>query len=123
MYECTAVHLHDFLQRYGWKYRFRRGVWTTGWRGRDRSFPLFIRLSETFVHLETRLEATDWDVLQLNPQLKLYKMVQSDAGSVSLIGDFLRSGFDFENFSVCIGILGYYCDRLPDHPSCFPEGY
>jgi hypothetical protein len=125
MAECKHLHLHDYLDRYGWHYHFDGKSWITGWDGAQRYFPLQISFSDTFILFDV-LPLYDLGRAALLPYLRdaiyewnrcmqLFRVVELKGSQLAITGQVFKEGFNFDLFCKTIGILGYYCDDIFAH--------
>lgn len=127
MSQLTSDVLESLLTEYGWTFEtVADNVWSTGFQGDQRLYPLTIRLSDTCVSFEVRplVELTldvhrrpdlSRELLELNARLQLAKVALTESGEVSLACQVLAAGFDFDMLTRILGILGYYADEIgPD---------
>ena len=126
MSRMTPELLESYLADYGWAFRtISPGHWVTGWQGQDRSYPLVVTLSDTWLSFLVkpflRLEV-DWEncpelsqfLLELNNTCHMVKLVIDDRGDVCLGLEVFANHIVFGNFADSLGVLGYYCDFLYD---------
>ena len=124
MEACQGMHVENFLRQYGWAYKKAYdGCWYTGWHGSNRSYPLVIRRSETFVSFTIsplfKCQA-DWEewpellltMLQLNAELVGARLAIDEKGAITLQAQIYTSQFQFDVFEQTLGVLGYYADEL-----------
>jgi hypothetical protein len=135
MADVTPDQLETYLTEYGWKFSpVSQGVWSTGFQGERRLFPLRIRLTNTVLSFEVRpfVElCVDWrrcpelarDLLELNGRLQLVKVALADTGDVTLSCQVLTAGFDYDTLTRILGILGYYADELSPEIHAKVESY
>ena len=124
MAEVTPDQLEAYLTEYGWTFEAHGlNLWTTGFQGERRTFPMNIRWTPTCLSFEVRpyLDlGVDWprspelarDLLELNARMQLVKVGLSETGEVLLSCQVLVAGFDYECFGRILGIIGYYADEL-----------
>ena len=136
MSQLTPDALESLLTEYGWSFETAGdNVWSTGFQGEQRLYPLTIKLTSTCVSFEVRplidstLEVTHWpelsrELLELNARMQLVK-VGLAGGEVCLSCQVLAAGFDFDMLTRVLGIIGYYADEVaPDIASRIVEtGY
>ena len=126
MERCTGSILEDFLNSYGWTYRaLGNDEWRTGFQGQEQSYPLHIRLLDSWISFQITpylgLEI-DWDswpeiarwLLELNGSSSLVRLSLSESGAIELGMEVLNTGFSYESFSTSMGILGFYADFFYD---------
>jgi hypothetical protein len=126
MERCTGAVLETYLADYGWTYRASGDQqWKTGFQGEEGVFPLVIRLTETWISFQIQpflKLSIDWDnwpeiacrLLELNSKSPLAKLSISGEGHIELTLEALNHGFDYEEFCLMIGLLGFYADQFYD---------
>lgn len=126
MNRCTSERLESFLVDYGWAFRREGdGLWKTGFRGEEQIFPMSIILTDNFVSFVVQpfVElAIDWEswpeisrlLLELNARATMAKFAISREGRIELSIEVLNASFDFESFTLTMGLLGYYADAYYD---------
>ncbi len=126
MERCTGPLLENYLATYGWTYRSTGSQeWTTGFQGQDRSFPLRISLTETWISFQIEpylgLEI-DWEswpeiarcLLELNGRSSMVRLSLCDQGRIEMGLEVFNKQFCYESFCTCIGLLGFYADHFYD---------
>lgn len=120
----TSDTLESLLTEYGWTFEAKGGnIWTTGFQGEQRLYPLQIRLTQTCVSFEVRplvdltVELGRWpdlsrDLLELNSRMQIVKVGVTEDGELTLACQVLSTGFDFEMLTRILGIIGYYADEV-----------
>lgn len=126
MERCTGPLLENFLATYGWSYRSTgQHEWTTGFQGQERSFPLRISMTETWIsfQIEPYLGLDiDWEswpeisrcLLELNGRSSMVRLSLCDKGQIEMSLEVLNRQFCYEAFCTCIGLLGFYADQFYD---------
>lgn len=124
MPECNIFHVHNYLEKYGWQYKYDGQCWLTGWQGEQQFFPLRILLSNTFISFEViPLFSLPHDIdeiqdylrqliLDWNKEILLFKVVEVGYKQLGMIGQLFRDHLTFEIFSHSLGVLAYYCEEL-----------
>jgi len=115
-----------YLKDYGWDFSLSGpDIWSTGWQGDNRSYPLIIKLTETWLSFSVapllRL-GPSWSsypevslkLLELNHDCQLVKLGIDEFGDVTLSAQLLTSCVDFGVFSDYLGVIGYYADKIYD---------
>jgi len=123
---CTPEQLEGYLKAYGWTFtRDGDALWHSGWQGEERSYPLEISMSETWIRFEVvpflaadprakRLtEFMAW-LLELNHELHIVKLSMLGDGAIVISAHVLASGFTYDDLNDILGILGYYADVLDE---------
>lgn len=126
MNPCTGPLLESYLASYGWTHRVIGNLeWLTGFQGQERSFPLRISLTETWVsfsiepYLALRIDWDSWPeiarcLLELNGQSSMVRLSLDSKGQIDLNLEVLAQHFSYENFCTCMGLLGFYADQFYD---------
>ena len=126
MNRCTSELLESFMLDYGWSFsREGDGLWKTAFRCEDQTFPLSIIMTDNiisfviqpFVDIEV-----DWDnwpeisrmLLEFNARVAMAKFSLSDEGRIELSLDALNSAFNYDSFTLTMGLLGHYDDTYYD---------
>ncbi len=133
MVQQVSGQLESYLRDYGWSFRkMDDNHWVTGFQGKDRSYPLRLLVSDTWItfqiHPFLKLNV-DWEcwpelakfLLELNHSSQMVKLVLNEKGHIGLTLEALASGLNYEAFSDCLGILGYYADYLFDEVLTFMD--
>lgn len=141
MDSISPTRLENFLKNYGWSYQpAPNNAWYTGWQGERRSYPLTIRLTDTWVLFQvTPLMklGVDWYawpelsrfLLERNHDFHMVKIGIDEYGEVSLSLQLFNYNFAYEVFSDALGIIGHYTEIFYDellqelHNMGFFNGY
>ena len=119
---CEAQLLDSFLEQYDWiSKRDREDRWLTGWEGEDRSYPLAIQLSDTWISfqvspfLKLGLDWESWPeishfLLELNHLSHMAKLSIDSQGDIHLSLEVFTSSIDYDKFCDTLGVLAYYAD-------------
>ena len=122
----TPQVLESYLADYGWAFRkVSETNWVTGWQGGDRSYPLVLTLSDTWLSFEVKpflKLSLDWDIwpelslflLELNHSSHMVKLVVDESGDICLHLEMFTNELIFSNFADSLGLIGYYCDQMYD---------
>ncbi|RZA21628.1 MAG: hypothetical protein EOP10_16405 [Proteobacteria bacterium] len=126
MNRCTSELLESFMLDYGWVFsREGDGLWKTGFRGDDQTFPLSIIMTDNIISfviqpfVDTEI---DWDscsevsrlLLEFNARIAMAKFSLSEEGRIELSLDVLNSSFSYDSFLLTMGLLGHYADTYYD---------
>lgn len=126
MKTCTIQELKSYLDEYGWSYQQGDGrSLQTGFQGQDRSFPLQIQLTETWVsftiepYLDLDIDWESWPeisrcLLELNSCSSMVRLGIQEKGLIELSLDLLVQNFNYEGFVIAVGLLGFYADHFYD---------
>jgi hypothetical protein len=141
MTHVTSDCLGAFFHRYGWQFEAQAdGRFESGWQGERRYYPLAVRWTPATVTFEVRpfLSVSpgahgawhEWpaltrELLEVNQQLKLVRLVASSSGELSLTCRVLTAGFNYASFARILEVLGYYADVLQAEisPRLMARGY
>lgn len=129
MAKLTAEVVELYIERYGWTFRRGgEGVWYSGWSGDHRSFPLTMKLTDTWLGFKVSplfsLEI-DWDcwpelsrfLLELNHECKLVKIGINARSEIAISFEFFSEEVTFDDFSDALGIIGHYAEILHEEIS------
>tara|TARA_B100001094_G_C18147003_1_gene781378 strand:- start:29 stop:463 length:435 start_codon:yes stop_codon:yes gene_type:complete len=124
MIQSTPGDVEDYLAAYGWNFRRHgRGVWISGWSSDERSFPLRVTWSESFIDLmvqplyklefdwEAYPEVATW-LLELGHQYSMIKITIDEIGDLVMSLSLVNHNLDAISFSTSLGIIGHYADRV-----------
>lgn len=118
--------VEDYLGDYGWAFRrVGEACWLTGWRGDERSFPLTLTLTESWLLLEVRpFVALSEDqtaagdlaryLLELNHLSHMIKLSMDPENAIILSVQMFAQDLKYDEFADALGVLGYYAELLYD---------
>ncbi|MBF0440913.1 MAG: hypothetical protein HQK54_03325 [Oligoflexales bacterium] len=124
MIQCLHRVIETYLDNYGWSYKVGGcGGWITGFQGGERSYPLFINITETWITFNIRPFigiSTDWEywpevlqfLLKLNNRCSMVKLVIDDDNCISLLLEIFARDLSYSEFYDSLGVLGYYADFI-----------
>jgi len=129
MIRLNTETLESYLNTYGWEYQLGRAqAFLTGWQGEKRSYPLTIRLTDTWIMLQVAplmKLSVEWEaspelsryLLELNHDCQMVKVsIDSDA-QIVLSLQLFNIDCSYEQFSDAIGVIGHYAEFLYDEIS------
>lgn len=126
MSRLTPATLETYIEAYGWTcHKLGEACWLTGWQGEQRSYPLTISLTESWVLMEVRpyvplpsegqtcADLTKY-LLQLNHMSHMVKLALDENQGIVLSIQLFASHLPYEEFADALGVLGYYAELLYD---------
>lgn len=131
MQRTSTETIEHFLDRYGWTYHGTSDrVWITGWQSDERSYPLTVSLSDTWILFQVKpliKVSLDWDylpeltrhILELNNDCHMVKFSIDEFGEIILSLQLFSSSLTYEDFSDALGIIGHYTDLAYESISKF----
>lgn len=119
--------LKEFLEAYGWVYRFDgHNIFYSGWRSLNRSYSLRVQLNESLLFFEVKLiSLTDlvqdrhWKsilefILRLNRKISTIKLGIDDEDSIVLLAEVFSEQVTYDYLSKLLGIIGYYAEKIQE---------
>ncbi len=126
MLRLTPATLESYIEAYGWAFhKLGEACWLSGWQGEQRSYPLTISMTESWVLLEVRpfvalpederlcAQLTKY-LLQLNHMSHMVKLAMDDESGIILSIQLFACHLPYEAFADALGVLGYYAELLYD---------
>ncbi|MBI2603098.1 MAG: hypothetical protein HYW48_08580 [Deltaproteobacteria bacterium] len=125
MANCSYERLKQYLDAYGWVYRFDgSNVFYSGWRSVNRTYSLRVEVKESFILFEVKLlglsELLEKKhrknmmeyLVQLNQKISVAKLGMSDDGMVLLLVEVFNDNFSYDHLSKVLGLIGYYSEMI-----------
>ena len=125
MAQCNYERLKQYLDTYGWAYRFDgSNVFYSGWRSVNRMFSLRVEVKESFILFEVKLSVLSEllekkqrknmmeYLLQLNQKISVAKLGMSDDGMILLLVEVFNDNFSYDHLSKVLGLIGYYSEMI-----------
>lgn len=119
--------LKEFLEAYGWVYRFDgENIFYSGWRSLNRTYSLRVQLNESLLFFEVKLlslsdlvQEKHWKsilefILRLNRQISTIKLGIDDEDSVVLLAEVFTDQLNYDYLSKLLGIIGYYAEKVQE---------
>ena len=123
----NGVHgetIEKFLSNYGWRFEKESDIsWVTGWQGDNRSFPLKLELTDTWLSLLVQplfkmdQRITEWPelmelLLEMNHDCQMIKVSLDENSNITLEIQLFCSNLNYDTFADTLGILGYYAELV-----------
>ena len=118
--------LESYLGKYGWDFvkKTEKRI-ITGWQGDNRSYPLTIETSDTWVSFKVKPFLNlniDWDswpeiavqLMEINDSTSMVKLSIDPDGNIVLGLDVFLSDLNYDRFSEALGVVGHYTELLYD---------
>lgn len=119
--------LKDFLEAYGWVYRFDgHNIFYSGWRSSNRAYSLRVQLNESILFFEVKLlsfsdlvqEKYSKSILEfllrLNRKISAIKLGIDDEENIVLLTEVFSEQLTYEHLSKLLGIIGYYSEKIQE---------
>jgi hypothetical protein len=145
MGRLTPEKVEQYLETYGWSFHAESDLkWVTGWQGEQRSYPLTISLTETWILLQVKpllradVEWENWGevlrhMLELNNDCHMVRLSLDEYGDIILSMQLFSTLMPYDEFSDALGVLGHYAEILYEdlaarlselgHHSSIPQEY
>ena len=127
MKQTIELKLKEFLEAYGWVYRFDgHSIFYSGWRSVSRTYSLRVQVSDTLLFFEVKLIplseiAPEKDrksvfefLLRLNRKISTIKLGIDDEDSITLLAEVFSEQLTYEYLSKLLGIIGYYAEKIQE---------
>ncbi len=125
MNQNVQEKLKEFLEAYGWVYRFDgHNVFYSGWRSLNRTYSLRVQLNESLLFFEVKLlplgnnvQDKHWKellefILRLNRKISTIKLGIDDEECVVLLAEVFADQISYDYLSKLLGIIGYYAEKI-----------
>ncbi len=119
--------LKEFLEAYGWVYRFDgQNIFYSGWRSLNRNYSLRVQLNESLLFFEVKLLSLSELVLEkhrrsilefilrLNKQISTIKLGIDDEECVVLLAEVFSEQLTYDYLTKLLGIIGYYAEKIQE---------
>jgi hypothetical protein len=127
MSQDVQEKLKEFLEAYGWVYRFDgQNIFYSGWRSINRSYSLRVQLNESLLFFEVNLlslsdlvQEKHWKsilefILRLNRKISTVKLGLDDEECIVLLAETFTDQLTYDYLSKLLGIIGYYAEKLQE---------
>lgn len=127
MNQDVQEKLKEFLDAYGWVYRFDgHNIFYSGWRSVNKTYSLRVQLNESLLFFEVKLlslselvQEKNWKailefILRLNRKISTIKLGIDDEECVVLLAEVFSEQLTYEYLSKLLGIIGYYAEKTQE---------